>query len=161
MQRLYIAAVRKAVTKVRFLLGVYMLQSSKHVFSNKTVDATCRLCRLESEDIRHTVTRCPAFNTIRASTLNKLRDIISEKSDIGILCFKDWDSFLNVIVDPVCIAGYVFIDHYMSRDMRKSVLGVSDQIRHKPSCSITGKSKKLSTYLRKSINQLMSRLIYA
>lgn len=86
-----------------------MLQSSKHVFSNKTVDSTCRLCQLDLEDIRHTVTRCPAFNNIRAATLSKLRDIIIEKSDIDVWksYFKDWDCFLKVIVDPVCIAVLV------------------------------------------------------
>lgn len=104
-----VAAVRKAVIKARFLTGVYMLQSSKHVFSNKTVDPTCRLCQLDVEDIRHTVTRCPAFHSIRTSTLTKLRDIIIEQSDIDVwrAYFKDWDCFLKLIVDPVCVAVLV------------------------------------------------------
>ena len=54
------------------------LQSSKHMFSNKTLDPTCHLCQLDVEDIRHTVIRCPAFHSIRSSTLTKLRDIIFE-----------------------------------------------------------------------------------
>ena len=66
-----VAGVGNAVIKVRFLTAVYMLQSSKHVFSNKTVDPTCRLCQLDVKDIRHMVTRCPAFRIIRASTCNQ------------------------------------------------------------------------------------------
>ena len=87
-------------------MGVYMLQSSKHLFSNESIDPTCRLCQLDVEDIRHTVTRCPAFHNIRASTLTKLRDIIIEHSDIDVwnTNFSDLDCFLKLIIDPMCIA---------------------------------------------------------
>ena len=88
-----VADVRKAVIKVRFLTGVYMLQSSKHVFSNKTVDPNCRLCQLDVEDIRHMVALCPAFHSIRASTLIKLREVISEHRDIINVDF--WDCILK------------------------------------------------------------------
>lgn len=100
-----VADVRKATIKVRFLTSVYMLQSSKHVFSNKTVDPTCRLCQLDVEDICHIVTRCPAFHGNRASTLTKLREVISEYRDI--ININNWDSFLNIIIDPTCVAVLV------------------------------------------------------
>ncbi|MCG8048963.1 MAG: reverse transcriptase family protein [Candidatus Thiodiazotropha endolucinida] len=100
-----VADVRKAVIKVRFLTGVYLLQTSKHVLSNKTVDATCRLCQLDVEDIRHTVTRCPAFHSIRASTLTKLRDVISDHRDI--INVDNWDCFLKIIIDPTWVARVV------------------------------------------------------
>ena len=54
-----VSAVRKGVIKARFRTGVYLLQSNKHVFSNKTVDPNCQLCQLDVEDIHHAVTRCP------------------------------------------------------------------------------------------------------
>ena len=39
-----VSAVRKGVSKARFLTGIYILQSrlsSRHVFSNRTVDPNC------------------------------------------------------------------------------------------------------------------------
>ena len=60
-----VSAVRKGVIKAMFLTGVYLLQSKKHVFSNKTVDPNCRLCQLDVEDIHHVVTRCPAYHCVR------------------------------------------------------------------------------------------------
>ena len=33
-----VSAVRKGVIKARFLTGVYLLQSNRHIFSNKTID---------------------------------------------------------------------------------------------------------------------------
>ena len=82
-----------------------MLQSNKHLFSNKTVDPTCRLCQLDVEDIRHTVTRCPAFHSIRTSIRTKLRDMIIEPSDINVWNrnFSDWNCFLKLIVDPMSV----------------------------------------------------------
>ena len=59
-----VAVVRKAVIKAQFLAGVYMLESSKHLFSNKTVSPTCSVCQLYVEGIHHTVTSCPAFYSI-------------------------------------------------------------------------------------------------
>ena len=56
-----VSAVRKGVIRARSLTGVYLLQSNRHVFSNKTVDPNCRLCQLGVEDIHHVVTRCPAI----------------------------------------------------------------------------------------------------
>ena len=56
---------------VFFLTGIYMLLFSTHVVtcSNKIVDPFCRLCQLEVEDVRHTVTWRPAFRSIRAFIL--------------------------------------------------------------------------------------------
>ena len=36
-----VSAVRKGVIQARFLTGVYLLQSNRHIFSNKTVDPNC------------------------------------------------------------------------------------------------------------------------
>ena len=36
-----VSAVRKGIVKARFLTGVYILQSSRCVFSNRTVDLNC------------------------------------------------------------------------------------------------------------------------
>ena len=83
-------------------LGVYLLQSDRHIFSNKTTDPNCRLCQLEVEDTRHVVTRCPAYNVIRTVTTEQLKKIIIDNSDIYIwkTHFSDWESFLRIIICP-------------------------------------------------------------
>ena len=79
-----VSAVRKGVVKARSLTGVYILQSGRHVFSHKTVDPNCRLCQLEVEDIRHVVTRCPAFHSIRTLTINQLMNLVIGNSNIDV-----------------------------------------------------------------------------
>ena len=97
-----VSAVRKGVVKARFLTGVYILQSSRHVFSNRTVDPNCRLCQLEEEDIRHVVTRCPAFHSIRTLTINQLMNLVVGNSNISVWNshFREWESFLRIIICP-------------------------------------------------------------
>ena len=71
-----VSAVKNGVIQARFLTGVYLLQSNRHVFSNKTVDPNCRLCQLGVEDIHHVVTRYPAYHNIRTLTTSQLKNII-------------------------------------------------------------------------------------
>ena len=47
--------VRRSIPKVRMLAGVFMLQTNKARFNQYKVEATCPLCRLEPEDLSHTV----------------------------------------------------------------------------------------------------------
>ena len=56
-----VADVKKAVVKARILTDTYILQT----FSNGTVDAVCRHCCLEDEDLLHLLARCPAFYNIQ------------------------------------------------------------------------------------------------
>ena len=97
-----VSAVRRAVIKARFLTRVYLLQSNRHIFSNKTTDPNCRLCQLDVEDTRHVVTRCPAYHVIRTVTTGQLKKIIIDNSDIYIwkTHFSDWESFLRTIICP-------------------------------------------------------------
>ena len=62
--------VKKAVVKARILTGTYILQKNRQTFSNGTVDAVCRHCRLEEEDLLHLLSRCPSFYSIRESTVS-------------------------------------------------------------------------------------------
>ncbi|MES9882130.1 MAG: reverse transcriptase family protein [Sedimenticola sp.] len=57
--------VRKGITKARMLTGTYILQATKSRYSQYNIEATCQMCRLEDEDIIHTITRCPALERIR------------------------------------------------------------------------------------------------
>ena len=43
--------VRKGVFKARILTGTYILQKNRQSFSKGTVDAVCRHCQLEDEDL--------------------------------------------------------------------------------------------------------------
>lgn len=97
-----VADVRKAVVKARILTGTYILQKNRQTFSNGTVDAVCRHCRLGDEDLLHLVSRCPAFHSIRVATVNSLRDIVTNQLGqcIWIQYFKDW---LVILKTFVCI----------------------------------------------------------
>ena len=97
-----VSAVRIGVIKARFLMGVYLLQSNRHAFSNKTVDANCRLCQLGVEDIHHVIIRCPTYHNIRTLTTSQLKNIIIDKSDICVLKahFSNWDNVLRIIICP-------------------------------------------------------------
>ena len=79
-----VSPVRKGVVEARFLTEGYIFQSSRHVFSNRTLGLNCRLCQLEVEDIRHVVTRCPAIHNIRTLTTNQLMNLVIDKSDTGV-----------------------------------------------------------------------------
>lgn len=97
-----VADVRRAVVKVRILTGTYMLQGHRQKFSNGTVDAVCRHCRLGDEDLLHLVSRCPAFHDIRVLAVNALKDIVTNQGGQGLWyqCFKDW---LVILKTFVCI----------------------------------------------------------
>ena len=92
--------VKKAVVKARILTGTYILQKKRQTFSNGTVDTVCRHCRLEEEDLLHLLSHCPAFFSIRESTVRSLKDIvISHKSiDIWNQFFRDWVFVLKTLV---------------------------------------------------------------
>ena len=104
-----VSAVRKGVIKARFLPGVYLLQSNKHVFSNKTVDPNCRLCQLDVEDIHHVVTRCPAYHCVRTLTISRFKNIIIDNSDVGVWksYFSKWEMFTKTIICPDIIRSTV------------------------------------------------------
>ena len=38
---------------------------------------------------------------------------------------------------PISFRNMIIILHYMSHDVRKLVFGSSDQLRHKPACTVT------------------------
>ena len=97
-----VADVKKAIVKARVLTGTYILQKNKQTFSNGTVDAVCRHCRLGEEDLLHLLSRCPAFYRIRQSTVISLRDIISRHVSPAVWNqhFRDW---LFVLKTLVCV----------------------------------------------------------
>ncbi|MES9881858.1 MAG: reverse transcriptase family protein [Sedimenticola sp.] len=70
--------VKRGITKARLLTGTYMLQSTKARFNKYEVDETCPLCRLESEDLSHMLTRCPALSCVRNIYISDMRHTIIE-----------------------------------------------------------------------------------
>ena len=122
------SAVRKGVIKARFLTGVYKLQSSRDVFSNRTVDPNCRLCQLEVEDIRQVVSRCPAFHSIRTFAISQFMNLVIDKSDTDVWNshFREWYSFLRIIIclDNIRhmvskLSGVIYSVEELSRDFYK------------------------------------------
>ena len=101
------AEVRKGGIKARVLMGVYILQTSRHIFSGGSVELTCQLCWLKEEDIYHLVTRCPAFHDIRVATVQRLKQIMVEQCgcDIWSTYFRDWNIILRVLICPGCYAS--------------------------------------------------------
>ena len=96
-----VPAVRKGVIQARFLTGVYLLQSNRHMFSNKTVDPNCRrLCQLGVENIHHVVTWCPAYHNIQTLTTSQLKNFIIDNSDFCVwkTHFSNWDNLLRIII---------------------------------------------------------------
>ena len=87
--------VKKAVVKARILTGTYILQKNRQTFSNGTVDAVCRHCRLEEEDLLHLLSRCPAFYSIHESTVRSLKDIVISHMSMDIW---DWVFVLKTLV---------------------------------------------------------------
>ena len=59
--------IRRSITKVRMMTWVYMLQYTKAKFNQYSVEKTCSLCRLDSEDLTHMLLRCPALAAVRKS----------------------------------------------------------------------------------------------
>lgn len=65
--------VKKGITKARLVTGTYILQSNRAKFNKYEVDSTCPLCRIESEDRAHMLTRCPALSCVRTDLLHQIR----------------------------------------------------------------------------------------
>ena len=61
--------VRRSITKVRMMTGVYMLQSTRARFNQYRVEETCPLCKLGPEDLSHILLRCPALASVKKLSL--------------------------------------------------------------------------------------------
>ena len=98
--------VRKAVVKARILTGTYILQKNRQTFSSGTVDAVCRHCYLEDEDLLHLSSRCTPFYNISSNTIGYLRDIIVTHSNINT-----WNQYFGdltfIIKTLVCVESAV------------------------------------------------------
>lgn len=79
--------VRKGITRVRMITGTYMLQTNKCRFSHYQIDPVCPICRIESEDIIHVLTRCPVYHEIRKTHIPKIN-----KELIKLLGIDIWRS---------------------------------------------------------------------
>lgn len=95
-----VSDVRKGVVKARILTGTYILQKHRQSFSNGSVNAVCPHCHLEDEDLLHMLARCPAFYSIRSSTVQTLKNIIVQATghDIWNEYFSDWSVILQTLI---------------------------------------------------------------
>ena len=55
------------------------------------------------------VTLCPAFHDIRMSSVERLKQIVVEKSGGSVWCstFESWDTILKVLICPNCVMPLV------------------------------------------------------
>ena len=81
--------VKKAITKARILTGTYILQYNKSRFGIET-DSVCPICRIETEDLPHFLTRCPALQECRNEEFMKIKTTVIEQ--IGR---EQWSSNFN------------------------------------------------------------------
>lgn len=83
--------VKRGITKVRMLTGVYLLQSTKARFNQYNVEQTCPLCRLAAEDLQHMLLRCPALFEVRKLPFAAIRRLLA-----GQFGMEWWSSRSNV-----------------------------------------------------------------
>ena len=108
--------IRRSITKVRMMTGVYMLQSTKAKFNQYSVEKTCPLCRLESEDLTHMLLRCPALAVIRKSSLAPIRDLVEQKFGL-----TKWKSMSKSELTAILVDGHQLV-HVMSTQIDKAIL---------------------------------------
>ena len=98
------------------MTGVYMLQSSKAKFNQYSVEKTCPLCRLESEDLTHMLLRCPALAVIRKSSLAPIRDLVEQKFGL-----TKWKSMSKSELAAILVDSHQLV-HVMSTQIDKAIL---------------------------------------
>ena len=93
--------VKRGHVKARLLTGTYMLQSTKFRFNSSDVDPNCPLCRLESEDLRHFILRCPALAVARDSCFPQLRSLVigAVGDEKWLKYFRNRETLLTLVVD--------------------------------------------------------------
>ena len=82
--------IRRSITKVRMMTGVYMLQSTRARFNRYSIEKTCPLCRLDSEDQIYMLLRCPALSDVSKVSLAQIRDLVGANLVrlFGLLCLS-------------------------------------------------------------------------
>ena len=91
--------IRRSVTKVRMMTGVYMLQSTKARFNQYSVDETCPLCRLGPEDLPHVLLRCPALAEIRDSSLKDIRVFLASQFGQQFWASRSRTELVKILLD--------------------------------------------------------------
>ena len=86
---------KKAQVKAKLLTGSYRLEVNKAKQNQNTVNPTCKLCKLETEDAEHFILRCPTLDKDRAHHMTAIKDIV------GDLATSETDSgtWLQIILD--------------------------------------------------------------
>ena len=90
--------IRRSITKVRMMTGVYMLQSTRARFNKYSIEKTCQLCRLVSEDLTHMLLRCPALSDVRKVSLAQIRDLVGERSGPSVWSSLSKSEMVAIIV---------------------------------------------------------------
>lgn len=69
-------SVTRAMIKMKLLLGVYMLQTTRHKFNQYEVKPDCPLCSNGNEDRTHFIATCQALEPTRTKFLLALRTVL-------------------------------------------------------------------------------------
>ena len=67
--------VRRAITKVLLLTGIYYLQKKRVKFKNGAATDLCLLCSAGSEDRVHFIAECSALSSVRQNYISVLETI--------------------------------------------------------------------------------------
>ncbi|MCG8097222.1 MAG: reverse transcriptase family protein [Candidatus Thiodiazotropha endolucinida] len=95
--------VKRCITKVRMLTGVYILQSTKARFNQYSIEQTCPLCRLATEDLQHMLLRCPALHEARLSVLGEIRDLLTGRFGQSWWRSRSRDQLVALLLDSTTI----------------------------------------------------------
>ena len=69
--------VRRALIKVKILMGVYVLQYNRARFNQHAVSTTCCLCRAAVEDRVHFVLGCSGLDPVRQNYLKRIHSLLT------------------------------------------------------------------------------------
>ena len=67
--------VARIQTKLRLVIGTYVLQTNRSAFNQNHISPVCLLCRAEDETTEHFLLRCAALEIVRQPALAEILEI--------------------------------------------------------------------------------------
>ena len=100
----------KLATKVKLLLGTYILQSNRHKLNKYEVRPDCPLCNSGEEDREHFIVICSKLMDVRQKFIIALKNILysSIRHNLYDTIFSDTNTLTQLILDCTAL---VYIPH--------------------------------------------------
>ena len=92
--------VRRALTKVKILTGVYVLQYNRAKFNQHAISSTCCLCRAAVEDRVHFVLGCSGLDPVRQNYLKRIQSLLTSLDQkIADMIMTDQKLLMQLLMD--------------------------------------------------------------